>query len=125
MLHCPKCGRQYSADFEVCPQDQSPLQADSTVGGSPAVDPLVGHTLDEKYRLEEQLGIGGMGTVYRARHLLIDRPVAVKVLNQRFVEDEAARTRFRREARAAGRLQHANAVTVTDSANHMTATSIS
>ena len=114
MLHCPKCGRHYSADFEVCPEDQSPLQADSTVGASPAVDPLVGHTLDDKYRLEEQLGIGGMGTVYRARHLLIDRPVAVKVLNQRFVEDEAARTRFRREARAAGRLQHANAVTVTD-----------
>ncbi|HEV2827864.1 MAG TPA: protein kinase [Pyrinomonadaceae bacterium] len=114
MLHCPKCGRQYSADFELCPQDQSPLQADSTVGTAAAVDPLVGHTLDEKYRLEEQLGIGGMGTVYRARHLLIDRPVAVKVLNQRFVEDEAARTRFRREARAAGRLQHANAVTVTD-----------
>ena len=78
------------------------------------VDPLIGHTLDEKYRLEERLGIGGMGTVYRARHLLIDRPVAVKVLNQRFVEDEAARTRFRREARAAGRLQHTNAVTVTD-----------
>jgi serine/threonine protein kinase len=90
------------------------LQADATIAGPPPVDPLVGHTLDEKYRLEEQLGIGGMGTVYRARHLLIDRPVAVKVLNQRFVEDEAARTRFRREARAAGRLQHANAVTVTD-----------
>jgi serine/threonine protein kinase len=90
------------------------LQADATIAGSPVVDPLVGHTLDEKYRLEERLGIGGMGTVYRARHLLIDRPVAVKVLNQRFVEDEAARTRFRREARAAGRLQHTNAVTVTD-----------
>jgi len=42
-----------------------------------------------------------MGTVYRGRHVLIDRPVAVKVLNPRFVEDEAARTRFRREARAA------------------------
>jgi len=90
------------------------LQADSTLGAATVVDPLVGHTLDDKYRLEEKLGIGGMGTVYRARHLLIDRPVAVKVLNQRFVEDEAARTRFRREARAAGRLQHANAVTVTD-----------
>jgi serine/threonine-protein kinase len=75
---------------------------------------LLGHTLDAKYRLEAQLGIGGMGTVYRARHLLIDRPVAVKVLNPRFVEDEAARTRFQREARAAGRLQHTNAVTVTD-----------
>jgi serine/threonine protein kinase len=114
MLHCPKCGRQYSADFEICPEDQSPLQADATVGQSTASDPLIGHTLDEKYRLEARLGIGGMGTVYRAVHLLIDRPVAIKVLNQRFVEDEAARTRFRREARAAGRLQHANAVTVTD-----------
>jgi serine/threonine protein kinase len=114
MLHCPTCGRHYSTDFKICPEDQSPLQGDVTVIGGPPVDPLVGHILDEKYRLEEQLGIGGMGTVYRARHLLIDRPVAVKVLNQRFVEDEAARTRFRREARAAGRLQHTNAVTVTD-----------
>lgn len=114
MLHCPKCGRQYSADFEVCPEDQSPLQADSTVIGAPPPDPLLGHTLDDKYRLEEQLGIGGMGTVYRGRHVLIDRPVAIKVLNPRFVEDEAARTRFRREAKAAGRLQHTNAVTVTD-----------
>jgi serine/threonine-protein kinase len=114
MLHCPTCGRHYSTDFQICPEDQTPLQADSTVIGAPPVDPLLGHTLDDKYRLEEQLGIGGMGTVYRARHLLIDRPVAIKVLNQRFVEDEAARTRFRREARAAGRLQHTNAVTVTD-----------
>lgn len=113
MLHCPKCGNQYSADLEVCPEDQTLLQADSTVGIVPG-DPLIGHTLDEKYRLEERLGVGGMGTVYRAIHLLIDRPVAIKVLNQRFVEDEAARTRFRREARAAGRLQHTNAVTVTD-----------
>ena len=114
MLHCPKCGKQYAADLEVCPDDQASLQADSTVGGIRPGDPLIGHTLDEKYRLEERLGVGGMGTVYRAIHLLIDRPVAIKVLNQRFVEDEAARTRFRREARAAGRLQHTNAVTVTD-----------
>lgn len=114
MLHCPTCGRRYATDVAVCPQDQTPLQADSTVAGVAPVDPLVGHTLDDKYRLEERLGIGGMGTVYRARHLLIDRPVAVKVLNPRFVEDEAARTRFRREAKACGRLQHVNAVTVTD-----------
>ncbi len=78
------------------------------------IDPLLGHILDEKYRLEELLGVGGMGTVYRARHLLMDRPVAVKVLNPRFVEDEAAQARFRREAKAAVRLQHANAVGVTD-----------
>ena len=114
MLHCPTCGRRYAADVAVCPEDQTPLQADSTVAGAAPIDPLVGHTLDDKYRLDERLGIGGMGTVYRARHLLIDRPVAVKVLNPRFVEDEAARARFRREAKACGRLQHVNAVTVTD-----------
>jgi len=55
-----------------------------------------------------------MGTVYRASHLLIDRPVAIKVLSQRFVGDQTAQHRFRREARAAGRMQHPNAVTVTD-----------
>ena len=114
MLHCPTCGRHYTADLAVCPEDQTPLQADATVAVAAPLDPLVGHTLDDKYRLEARLGIGGMGTVYRARHLLIDRPVAVKVLNPRFVEDEAARTRFRREAKACGRLQHVNAVTVTD-----------
>jgi serine/threonine protein kinase len=91
-----------------------PLQADSTIAGATPVDSMIGRTFDEKYRLDEKLGVGGMGTVYRATHLLIDRPVAIKVLNSRFVEDEAAQIRFRREARAAGRLQHANAVTVTD-----------
>src|SRR6267142_4929372 len=114
MLLCPTCGLDYSEDLKVCPQDATPLQANATTISSPPIDPLLGHTLDEKYLLEEKLGIGGMGTVYRARHLLIDRPVAVKVLNQRFVEDEAAKARFRREAKACGRLQHVNAVTVTD-----------
>jgi serine/threonine protein kinase len=114
MLHCPTCGREYSADLTRCPKDDTLLQADTTVASNTPVDHLLGRTLDEKYLLEERLGVGGMGTVYRARHLLIDRAVAVKVLNQRLVEDEAAKARFRREAKAAGRLQHANAVGVTD-----------
>src|SRR6266404_4528918 len=113
MLHCPTCGRRYPSGVQSCPDDNSLLQADSTIVDAPS-DPLIGQTLDDKYRLEERLGIGGMGTVYRARHVLIDRAVAVKVLNPRFVEDEAARVRFHREARAAGRLQHTNAVSVTD-----------
>src|SRR5258705_13129013 len=114
MLHCPTCGKQYSPELQVCPLDDTVLQADPTMAGDSAVDPLLGHTLDDKYRLEARLGIGGMGTVYRARHVLIDRAVAIKVLNPRFGEDEAARERFRREARAAGRLRHANAGSVTD-----------
>jgi serine/threonine protein kinase len=77
-------------------------------------DPFVGRTLDEKYSVEARLGAGGMGAVYRARHLQMDRPVAIKVLHQRFVEDEAARVRFQIEARAAVLLRHSNAVTVTD-----------
>src|SRR5215510_6013171 len=77
-------------------------------------DPFVGRTLDEKYIVEERLGAGGMGTVYRAKHLSMDRPVAIKFLHQRLVEDEAARVRFQTEARAAVMLRHTNAVSVTD-----------
>lgn len=115
MLQCPKCGRRYGQGETACPEDGTALRADVTViGFAPDVDPLAGSVLDGKYRLEEWLGEGGMGTVYRATHLLIDRHVAVKVLHPRFVGDESARQRFRREARAAGRLRHPNAVAVTD-----------
>ena len=79
-----------------------------------AADPFVGRTLDEKYIVEERLGAGGMGAVYRARHLSMDRPVAIKFLHQRLLEDEAARIRFHAEARAAVKLRHAIAVSVTD-----------
>src|ERR1051325_9175840 len=77
-------------------------------------DPFVGRTLDDKYIVEERLGAGGMGAVYRARHLSMERPVAIKFLHQRLMEDEAARLRFQTEARAAVKLRHANAVSVTD-----------
>ena len=114
MLHCPNCGKDYSPDIKFCPVDRTPLQADATLAGDVPADPLIGQIFDDKYRLEERLGVGGMGSVYRARHILIDRPVAVKVLHQRLVEDEASRLRFHREAKASGRLQHLNAVAVTD-----------
>lgn len=77
-------------------------------------DPFVGRMLDDKYCVEERLGAGGMGAVYRARHVEMDRPVAIKFLHQRFLEDEAARSRFLIEARAAVMLRHTNAVSVTD-----------
>src|SRR5713226_3809741 len=113
MLQCPRCGRQFPDNVHVCPDDFTPLRADDTISDRP-VDPLIGRVFDGKYRLEELLGGGGMGTVYRATHLLIERPVAIKVLSQRFVGDETAQQRFQREARAAGRMHHPNAVTVND-----------
>ncbi|MBA2620323.1 MAG: serine/threonine protein kinase, partial [Acidobacteria bacterium] len=75
---------------------------------------LVGQTLDNKYRIERELGRGGMGTVYLATHVGTERPVAVKVIAPQFMERQEFVERFRREARAAGRLRHPNVVNVTD-----------
>ncbi len=75
---------------------------------------LVGLTLDNKYKIERELGRGGMGTVYLATHLGTERPVAVKVIAPQFMERPEFVERFRREARAAGRLRHPNVVNVTD-----------
>src|SRR5262245_11505189 len=75
---------------------------------------LVGQTLDHKYKIERQLGRGGMGTVYLATHVGTERPVAVKVIAPQFMAKEEFVERFRREARAAGRLRHPNVVNVTD-----------
>src|SRR5262249_19972355 len=73
-----------------------------------------GDRLDAKYRIERQLGQGGMGAVYRATHLGTTRTVAVKVSQPRYARDPEFVARFRREAEAAGRLRHPNVVDVTD-----------
>jgi serine/threonine protein kinase len=75
---------------------------------------LTGEVLDEKYRIEKQLGKGGMGAVYLATHLGTDRPVALKVIAPQFMKHDEFVERFRREARAAGRLRSPNVVDVTD-----------
>ncbi len=75
---------------------------------------VIGQTLDGKYRIEKQLGKGGMGTVYLATHIGTERPVAVKVIQSEFMKRAEFVERFRREARAAGRLRHPNVVDVTD-----------
>ena len=74
----------------------------------------VGHVIDEKYRLERLLGRGGMGAVYLATHLGTARYVAVKLITPQFMANEEFVERFKREARAAGRLRHPNVVDVTD-----------
>ena len=75
---------------------------------------LIGHTLDGKYEITSQLGSGGMGTVYLATHLHTERPVAVKIIAPQYMARPEFVERFRREARAAGRLRHPNVVDVTD-----------
>ncbi|HEY0078156.1 MAG TPA: serine/threonine-protein kinase [Pyrinomonadaceae bacterium] len=75
---------------------------------------LNGQVLDGKYRIEKELGKGGMGAVYLATHLGTERPVALKVIAPQFMKHEEFVERFKREARAAGRLRHPNVVDVTD-----------
>src|SRR6266542_1374432 len=79
-----------------------------------SLEHYVGQTLDDKYRLERLLGQGGMGAVYLATHLGTDRYVALKLIAPQFMRNQEFVERFKREARAAGRLRHPNVVDVTD-----------
>ena len=74
----------------------------------------LGEILDHKYRLEKLLGSGGMGAVYLATHLGTERYVALKLISPQFMRNREFVERFKREARAAGRLRHPNVVDVTD-----------
>ena len=76
--------------------------------------PSVPRTVDNKYRIEQLLGRGGMGAVYRARDMRLDRLVALKVVRAELLGDPEARRRFRREAQIVARLQHPSIVAVFD-----------
>ena len=94
--------------------------SDEPEGGTltaPGFDPLLGATLDGRFKVIEPIGSGGMGRVYRAMQLPMNRPVALKVLNSNFGlgRDEAFRQRFLVEAELTAKLRHPNSITVIDS----------
>jgi serine/threonine protein kinase len=104
MTECPRCGRCEEAGVVACPADGAPMKP---VPGVPL-------TVDNKYRIEQLLGRGGMGAVYRARDMRLDRQVALKVVRAELLKDPEARLRFRREAQIVARLQHPSIVAVYD-----------
>jgi serine/threonine-protein kinase len=106
MKKCPKCGIEYPDATTLCPADGVALET--------AGDSLLGQTLAGKYRIDERLSEGGMGAVYRGTHVLMDKTVAIKVLRPSLAADEKIVARFSREARAASRISHPNALSVTD-----------
>ena len=106
MKICPKCGKEYADTNTLCPTDGAVLEKSS--------DWLIGQTLASKYRIEELISEGGMGTVYRGTHILMDKTVAIKVLHPALAADDKIVTRFNREARAASRISHPHALNVTD-----------
>lgn len=106
MKKCPTCGREYDTTNTLCPADGTVLKKEG--------DDLIGKLLADKYRVEERLDEGGMGTVYRATHVLMEKAVAIKVLHPALAADDKIVARFTREARAASRISHPHALTVTD-----------
>lgn len=90
----------------LCSVDAAVLQNPS--------DPLLGQTLAGKYLVEQLIKRGGMGAVYRGKHVLMDKTVAIKVLRPALAVDDDVVARFSREAKAASRISHPHAVSVTD-----------
>ena len=106
MKSCAQCKLKYPDDATGC----------FLCGGAlvSIQDPLIGVTIAGRYQIEEVLGQGGMATVYAARHRLVDRPCAVKVMSPQYTRNEVIRERFRREAKAAQKLAHPNIIEIFD-----------
>jgi serine/threonine protein kinase/tetratricopeptide (TPR) repeat protein len=104
---CLSCAKEYSSEMVICPDDDTlltPLM----------VDTLIGTTLADKYEILEKLGSGGMGLVYKARHLFMKRLVAIKLMLPQYASSAIALKRFRQEAQAASHLNHPNILKVYD-----------
>jgi tRNA A-37 threonylcarbamoyl transferase component Bud32 len=104
---CPSCHALYRAGMVHCPRDGARL-------AEAVEDPLVGQVLAGRYLIEDTIGEGGMGRVYRARHTRLDRSFAIKVLHPELSMRESTVLRFHREATAISRLSHPNVVGVVD-----------
>ncbi len=106
MKVCPACKTRFEDDLSFCTVDGEVLEDDPSA--------LVNSTLDGQYHIESLLGKGGMGAVYRARHILLGDRVAIKVLPPEMRNNAEWLRRFKREGQAARRFRHPNAVTVYD-----------
>jgi serine/threonine-protein kinase len=106
MSACPTCGGPLADAVGACP----------ACGAAPAgaADPLVGTTIGERYRVLGLLGRGGMGSVYRVLHMMMQKELALKVLHPELGRLEEVAKRFEREAQSASRLDHEHIIRVTD-----------
>src|SRR5437762_5203113 len=105
MRECATCKRCYPDEINHCPQDG--VEITPSLLGEP--------TLDGRYLLERRLGQGGMGVVFKARHIFLKTAHAIKVILPDLVgNDPNLVTRFRQEALAAAAIRHQNIIAVTD-----------
>jgi len=106
---CKTCGESYAESVIFCPRDGTALSSRARPG---TPDPYLGQTIAGQFRVEGLVGEGAVGSVYRAQQLGIERTVAVKIMHRELAGNETLRSRFRREARVAGSLDHPNLVNV-------------
>ena len=110
MPTCPACGAAIAAGSRFCPACGAAALATTAA----AADPWIGQVVNGKFRVEALIGQGGMGRVYRALHLTLERPVVLKMLHRGLTSDPSVAQRFHREAKAASRLTHPNSIQVLD-----------
>ena len=111
MRVCLQCGASAPPESRFCSVCGAQIPVD---GGSGNADPLVGRVIGGSYTVQEIIGVGGMGRVYRAEQGTLGRTVAVKVIHPHLLGDEQTVARFYTEARASSRLNHPNSVGVID-----------
>ncbi len=111
MRLCHQCGASVEDAARFCSACGAPSDE---VGGSGASDPLIGRVVGGSYLLQEVVGVGGMGRVYKAEQSTLGRTVAVKVIHPHLLGDEQTVARFYQEARASSRLNHPNSVSIID-----------
>ena len=108
-LRCSSCGESYAEGVIFCPRDGTALSARAADRGP---DPYLGQTLGGSFRIDALIGAGAVGRVYRAHQLGVERTVALKIMHRDLAANESLHSRFRREARIAGSLDHPNLVNV-------------
>jgi serine/threonine-protein kinase len=117
MKLCPSCKTEFPGGEVFCPNDGARLVTPSQIGAAPAVagvDPMIGTVLSERYRILRQIGEGGMGLVYEAEHVTIEKRVALKVLRDDFSSRNEVVERFKQEAKSASRIGNEHIVDISD-----------
>src|SRR5262249_33881122 len=102
MKSCPACNSRYDDQTTYCVKDGSPVVPDVLTPQAPMIGQLIG----ERYRIIRKIGEGGMGEVYVAEHIHIEKKVALKLLRPEVLSNAEAVARFRQEARSAGAAGH-------------------
>ncbi len=112
MRVCPQCGNRFVNDEAFCPNDGLPTTVMAAV--TPSLDPLLGTTVDGRYRIEKKIGEGGMGVVYQATHIVLGKKQCLKILRGDMAKDQDVVQRFIQEAQVASSIGHENIVEISD-----------